>query len=133
MSASAAVARGREARIRLGLFPSTATVRREGAATVQDEDTGLMGSAWTDVYDGPFRYVGGSTRRIEVAGVEFQEATGRADFPADTTDLADGDVIEITAGEWTGTFLRIVEATKGDQRTARRVPVVEVPRPEEWV
>jgi hypothetical protein len=111
---------------------SRATVRRKTGATTQDEDTGLVDSGWAVVYDGPFRYVGGSTRRVEIAGVEFQEASGRADFPHNTTDLADDDLIEVTVGEWADTVLRIVEAVKGDQRTARRVPVVEVDRPEEW-
>ncbi len=118
-----------EARARM---TSTATVRRLTGRMVQDEDNGLEVPEWEDVYTGPFRYVGGSTKRVDIAGVEFQEATGRADFPHDTTDLADGDLIEVTAGEWAGTTLHIVEAVKGDQRTARRVPVVEVPRPEEW-
>lgn len=111
---------------------STATVRRKTGVMVQDESTGLEVPEWADVYTGPMRFVGGATRTVTIGGVEFQEATGRADFPHDTTDLADGDLIDITAGEWAGTVLSIVEAVKGDQRTARRVPVVEVSRPEEW-
>src|SRR5690349_12791389 len=111
---------------------STATVRRKTGVMVQNEETGEEVPEWEDVYTGPFRYVGGQTRTVTIAGIEYQEATGRADFPHDTTDLADNDLIDITAGEWAGTVLSIVEAVKGDQRTARRVPVVEVARPEEW-
>lgn len=111
---------------------STATVRRKTGVMTQDESTGLEVPEWAEVYTGPMRLVGGATRTVTIGGVEFQEATGRADFPHDATDLADGDLVEITAGEWAGTVLSIVEAVKGDQRTARRVPVVEVSRPEEW-
>lgn len=112
---------------------STATVRRKGAEVPQDEDTGLEGSAWADVHtDIRMRLVGGDTRRVTIGGVEFQQATARADFPHDTTDLADGDLIDVTAGEWAGAVFEIVEAVKGDQRTARRVPVREAERPEEW-
>lgn len=110
---------------------TAAVMRKTGARTVVD---GIEAPEWAAVHvSTPLRYVGGSTRRVEVGGVEFQEATGRADFPHDLADLADNDLIDITDGEWAGTVLRVVEATKGDQRTARRVPVVEVPRPEEWV
>lgn len=88
---------------------------------------------WATVHANlPFRLVGGDTRAVTVGGVTFQEATARADFPWDATDLADGDLLDVTSGEWAGSVFRIVEAVKGDQRTARRVPVVEVPRPEEW-
>ena len=118
----------------LARMTSTATVRRKtGNDGPQDETTGEQASTWASVYTGPMRFVGGSTRTVTIGGVEFQEATGRADFPHDTTDLADGDLVDITAGEWAGTVLSIVEAVKGDQRTARRVPVVEVARPGEWV
>lgn len=130
MSVQSVLASGR--RTALARMTSTATVRRMTGRTVQDESTGLEVPVWADVYTGPVRFVGGSTRTVTIGGVEFQEATGRVDFPHDTTDLADGDLVDITAGEWAGTVLRIVEAVKGDQRTARRVPVVEVPRPEEW-
>lgn len=117
----------------LARMTSTATVRRKTDTTAQNESTGLKDPVWTDVHtDEPGRFVGGSTRTVTIGGVEFQEATGRYDFRWNLTDLRDNDYIEITAGEWAGTVLSIVEAVKGDQRTARRVPVVEVPRPEEW-
>ena len=132
MSAAGAVARGREARVRLGMFPSTATVRRTTGRTTQDESTGLEVPVWAVVYSGPCRFVGGATRTVTIAGVEQQVETAEVHFPHDTTDLADGDLVEMTAGEWSGTVLSIVEAVKGDQRTARRVPVVQHDRPSEW-
>ena len=88
---------------------------------------------WDLIHVGiPFRLVGGDTRKVTVGGVDFQDATARGDFPWDTFDLADDDLVEIVEGEWADSVFRIVKAVKGDQRTARRVPVVEVPRPEEW-
>lgn len=116
----------------LARMTSTCTVRRTTGRTTQDEATGEEVPEWADAYSGPFRFVGGSSKTVTIGGVEFQEATGRADFPWNTTNLADGDLIDITAGDWAGTVLQIVEAIKGDQRTARRVPVVETSRPEEW-
>lgn len=115
----------------LARMTSRVNVRRlTGDTTVVD---GYEVPEWEYVYTGlPFRLVGGDTRKVTVGGVEFQEATARGDLPYDTTDLRDGDLIEVTSGEWTGSVWRVVEAVKGDQRTARRVPVEEVPRPEEW-
>lgn len=112
---------------------STATVRRKTGSTVQNETTGEEAPEWGAVYTGlPFRLVGGRSHSVTIGGVEFEEATARGDMPVGTDDLADGDLIEITAGEWAGSVWQIVEATKGDQRTARRVPVVEVSAPSEW-
>lgn len=88
---------------------------------------------WATVGVGvPFRLKGGANKAVTIGGVEFSEATGEGNLPAAWTDLADSDLLEITAGEWVGSVFRVVEAVKGDQQTARRVPVVEVPRPEEW-
>mgnify|MGYP003296445539 CR=1 FL=1 len=67
-----------------------------------------------------------------IGGVTFDQATAVGHMPASLTDLADGDLLDITSGEWAGSVFRVVEAVKGDQHTARRVPIVEVPRPEEW-
>jgi hypothetical protein len=53
-------------------------------------------------------------------------------LPASTTNLADGDLIEVTSGEWAGDVFRIVAAIRYDQKTARRLPIVEEPRPTEW-
>jgi hypothetical protein len=110
---------------------STCTIRRKTGATALVN--GFKVAVWDDVHaDEPVRFVGGSSRRIEIAGVGYEEASGRCDFRYDLTDLADGDFIDITAGEWAGTVLRVLDATKGDQRTARRVPVTEAERPAEW-
>lgn len=88
---------------------------------------------WGAVHvDLPFRLVPRGSRTLVVGGVEFENATARGDLPWDTTNLADDDFLEIVSGEWAGSVFRVVEAVKGDQRTARRVPVEEVPRPEEW-
>lgn len=122
----------------LARMTSTATVHRRTGVMVQDEDTGLEVPEWTTVYTGPFRLKGKGSRTVTIAGVEYEQATAEGHFVAidPETDapipLADNDLVEITAGEWAGTVLSIVEAVKGDQRTARRVPVVEEKRPEEW-
>lgn len=112
---------------------SRATVRRKTGNMVQDEDTGREVPEWAVIHtDLPFRLVPKGQRVVNIGGVEFSEATARGDMPHDTTDLLDDDHIDITSGEWSGTALRVLEAVKGDQRTARRVPVVEVDRPTEW-
>lgn len=116
---------------------STATVYRITGRTAQNETTGEEVPEWEAVLTGsPLRLVssraGGSSHTVTVGGVEFEEATARADFPAGTDELADNDYIDVTAGEWAGSAYRIVETVKGDQMTARRVPVVEVARPAEW-
>lgn len=116
---------------------SRVTVRRQ-SGTATDPETGLEGPGWVSVYaDLPFRLGGsssgdGGTRRVTIGGVEYQQATAVGHMPADTTDLRDGDLLEITSGEWSGSVFRIIEAVKGDQKTARRVPIVEVSRPGEW-
>jgi hypothetical protein len=109
---------------------SLVTIRREGPSVTVD---GLDVPAWVAVHVGlPFRLVAGTSQSVTVGGVEFEEATARGDMPWDTRDLRDDDLIEVTSGEWVGSVYRIVKAVKGDQRTARRVPVVEAQRPEEW-
>lgn len=115
-----------------------ATVRRKSGSTTVD---GMEVPTWTTVASGvPFRVSAGNaslstpgaTRRQVVGNVETMLASRVGHFPASFTDLADNDLIEVTAGENTGLVLRVVEATWLDQSTARRVPVVEVQRPEEW-
>lgn len=116
---------------------STAVVRRVDPANPGTDENGFEVDGWTTVYDGPFR-LGGSTRgdaptrRVSVGDVELQLAARVAHFPASTTGLRDGDVIEVTEGENAGAFLRIVEASWQDQATALRVPVVEAQRPSGW-
>ena len=132
---SARVARGRAAAT--ARMTSTVTIRRLTGNTTTVN--GYEVPVWEVVHVGiPFR-LGSSasgdlgTRAVVVGGVTFQQATAVGSLPWDTTDLRDSDLIDIVSGEWAGSVFRIVEAVKGDQKTARRVPVVEVPRPEEWV
>lgn len=114
---------------------SRGTIKRRGGTT-KDAD-GFDVPAWTTVYtDLPIRVGGadrgGSTSRsVSVGGVDLQLAVRVASVPHDTTGLRDGDVIEVTSGEFTG-FLRVVEASWQDQATARRLPVVETQEPEGW-
>jgi hypothetical protein len=68
------------------------------------------------------------SRTIDLGGVQVQVATRTAHFAHDT-DLRDGDLIEITAGELVGSVWRIVESDAADQQTARRVPVIATERP----
>jgi hypothetical protein len=110
---------------------STATVRRKSGTTTNAD--GFKVPAWVDVHtDLPFRLVPKGQHQVTIGGVSFSAATARGDMPWDTADLADDDLIEITAGEWVGEVLRLIEAVKGDQQTARRVPVESVARLSEW-
>lgn len=116
---------------------SRCTIRRATGRGAQNEATGRQTPTWQVTYSSlPIR-VGGSrdaaqTRREDVSGVELQTALRIAHLPHDTSNLRDGDLIEITSGENTGIVLRIVEATWQDQATARRLPVEQVTRPREW-
>ena len=112
---------------------SRVKVRRKGDPTKVD---GYDVDEWLVIYaDLPFRLSGtdGGTRRVTIGGVDFQDATAVGHMPASTIDLADDDLIEVISGEWPGTVWRVVEAVKKDQATARRVPITEAPRPEEWL
>ncbi len=117
---------------------SRATVRRATGRTVQDEATGREVTVWASVHTVlPFRLRQsrgsvGSSRSVSVGGVDLQLGNAEGHMPADTTDLRDGDLLEVTAGEWSGTVWRIVEAAVGDQQTARRVAIIEAARPKEW-
>lgn len=116
---------------------SRATVRRESGTTTNPDGFEVPG--WLDVYtDLPFRLGGADqggagTRTVTVGGTEVQVAVRTGSFPASTTNLRDGDLIEVTAGENAGTVWQIVEADFQDQATARRVPIVNTARPAEWV
>jgi len=116
----------------LARMTSRVDVYRKTDDTTTDAD-GYEVPVWEPIhYNLPFRLVGGDTHAVTVGGVTFQEATARGDMPWDTTDLEDNDLLDVTSGEWVGSVFRVVEAVKGDQRTARRVPVAEVSRPGEW-
>lgn len=113
---------------------STCIVRRRTGYTTVD---GMQVPAWTDVYSGPVRIAGAErgssgSRTVTVGDTAVSLATRSAHFPAATTGLRDDDLIDVTGGECAGLALRIVEASWHDQATARRLPVVQVQRPEEW-
>lgn len=137
MSVASVVQQGRRAAE--ARMTSRCTIRRETDRFDQDEDTGIESPLWDVLYtDLPFR-LGGTyrgdapSRRVEVGGVELQVAVRVGHLPASTSGLADGDLIDVTAGENAGLVFRIVEAEWQDQATARRVPLLAVDRPEEWL
>lgn len=72
----------------------------------------------------------GATRTVTIGQTELQLAVREWHCSFLSPDLRDGDVLEVIAGENVGLFFRIVEATGSDQATARRVPVVEIQKPE---
>lgn len=115
---------------------SRAIVKREGGPPVIVDELEVPG--WTTVEtDLPGRLAGSrggtaQTRTVTIGQTEVQLAVREWHCPADTNTLRDGDVIEVTAGENAGVFLRVVESAWQDQATARRVPVVEVQQPEGW-
>lgn len=117
---------------------SLATVRRKGGETVQDEDSGLDVPVWDVVHsDLSMRLSGAAAstspyRAVDLDGVTVTVPARILHFPADTTDLADGDMVEITSGENAGAVFRIIEASWQDQATARRVPAIGDQRPLEW-
>lgn len=115
---------------------SRATVKRPGGPPVVVD--GLEVDGWlTQHADLPGRIAAsrggaGQSRKITVGQTEVQVAVREWHCPASTSGLRDGDVIEVTAGENAGVFLRVVEGSWQDQATARRVPVVEIQQPEGW-
>ena len=116
---------------------STAAVMRDTGTTTTDAN-GYSVPVWATVYaEIPFR-LGGSnqggsgTRSVKVGTTDMQLAIRNGHFPAPTDLLRDGDLIEVSAGENASLVLRILEAAWQDQATARRVPVVQIQRPEEW-
>lgn len=138
---AARLARGRamaEARMGTAHGASDVRIMRKTGRSTQDETTGRQVPVWDTPYaDRPFRLDGsssgdGGSKKVTVADVEYEQATAVGHLPHDTYDLLDGDLIDITAGTWAGTVWRVVEAVKADQKTARRLPIVEVDRPEEW-
>lgn len=117
---------------------STANIWRATGKMGQDETTGLEVPLWELTHAAvPFRLGGANqgtsgTRKVTVGGVELQLATRTANLPASTSNLLDGDLIDVTSGENAGTVWRIVEGDWADQQTARRLPIVATERPEEW-
>jgi hypothetical protein len=116
---------------------SSALVKRSGGGPPLTDSDGFEVDAWETVYEGPFRLSGSprggaGSRTVRVGDVDVELAVRVGNFPAATTGLRDGDLIQITGGENAGGFLRIVEASWQDQATALRVPVVEAQRPGGW-
>ena len=131
MSLASTLARGRRAAE--SRMTSRCRIRRPDPQNPTVVD-GIESPGWADVYaDLPLRLTGGEGfRTVTVGETQTQVAVREAHVPADTTGLKDGDLIEVTAGENVGAVLRVVEASWQDQATARRLPVVEERRPEEW-
>lgn len=114
------------------------TIRRRTGRTTQNESTGERIPIW-DVVDThvPFRLSGsgssdGGSHKVDIGGVTYEQATAVGHLPAEFADLADNDFLEVTSGEWEGSVFSVVAAIVADQRTARRVPIAEERRPEEW-
>ena len=124
-----------EAEARMG---SRVTIRRDTGEVDRAPSTTLERPLWDTVdTEVPFRLDGsgsgdGGTRTVSIDGVDYQEATAVGHLPATRTDLADNDLLDLTTGEWAGTVWRVIKAVRADQKTARRVPIVEVGRPKEW-
>ena len=130
MSLSGTVAAGRLAAEPRML--TRCTIRRRTGRMAQDEDTGAEYPVWEIIAANvPLRLAGESTRTKSVPGGEIQTARRMAHLPV-VTIPADGDYLEVTAGESAGLVLEVLEADWADQKTARRVPVEAVQRPEEW-
>lgn len=115
---------------------SRATVKRQNGTTT-DAD-GYEVPAWQVIYtDLPCRVSPGSTsdggsRGVSIGGVTFEDATGVGHFPHPSPLFRDGDVLELTAGDWAGDFFTVVAAIRYDQQTARRLPIREASEPEGW-
>lgn len=112
-------------------MPGRVTIRRKAGRT-KDADQ-LDVDAWTVIAtDVPFRLIrGNSSRTVRIGESEVEVATRDGDLPVGTP-LADGDLLDITDGEFVGHVVQVIEAMGSDQRKSLRVPVVEVDRPEEW-
>lgn len=104
--------------------------RKTGATTTVDR---LKVPTWALTHPGcPLRLDEGSQRSVTIGDVVYETATAIAHLPATTDNLADDDVIAVTAGEWSGTFWRVVKATMADQKTARRLPIEQTSEPAGW-
>jgi hypothetical protein len=116
---------------------STCTVRRKtGASTIVN---GQKVPTWTAVHtDLPCRIGGANTGSAGFRTLSADIGGGVsvparvASLPHDTTDLRDGDLLEVTSGETEGLVFRLLEVDAQDQATALRVPVVGAARPMEW-
>ena len=131
---TAALAAGRRAAE--SRMTSRATIRRLGAPVPDPDDPEAQVDGWTVVVtDCPGRLAGSprggaGSRNVTVGGAEVTLAVREWHMPTWAPAPADGDLIEVTAGENAGVVLRVVEASGQDQATARRLPVIEARR--EW-
>jgi hypothetical protein len=85
---------------------SRATVRRKTGATTTDADGFEVPALVVAYTDRPCRIAAWPAQPVAVEVAERRRRRGRrsprvAHLPHDT-DLADGDLIEVTAGDWTG-------------------------------
>jgi len=116
---------------------STVTIRRK-TGNMTTNDRGLEVPEWAVIHeDLPARLSGTAANSApystqNIGGVGFTVAARVLNLPASTTDLADDDFADITAGDNAGGVVQLIEVGWQDQTTARRIPVVAVERPEEW-
>jgi hypothetical protein len=135
MSVASVLAAGR--RLAEARMTSRATISRKTGQMVKD-DNGYESPEWLIVAtDIPMRLSGmaanSSPYKTGTPGGGVMNYAARVlHFPISQSDLANDDLIEITAGENVGTVWRVIEATWQDQATARRVPAEQVKRPTEW-
>jgi hypothetical protein len=136
MSVASVLAAGR--RLAEARMTSRATISRKTGRMVKD-DNGYEVPEWIVVAtDVPMRLSGmaanSSPYKTETpAGGIVNYAARVLHLPVSQSDLANDDLVEITAGENAGTIWRVIEATWQDQATARRVPAEQVKRPAEWL
>lgn len=115
---------------------STCNVRRKTGATALVG--GFKVATWETVHSAIACRVAGAnsgssqSRTVSTGAADVAVPVRVVSFAYDTTDLRDGDLIELTAGDTDNLVLRIVEADPQDQATARRVLAVGTTRPAEW-
>lgn len=127
-----------EGRMGAGNGASTVHVWRKTGEMVPDESTGFHVPEWVvELADVPCRIASdrgaAPSRTVSTPGGDLTLGVRVAHLPASTEGLRDGDLIEVVAGRLVGSVWQVVEADDADQQTARRVPVVAVDRPGEWL
>lgn len=128
------LARGREAA--LARMESRVRILRDSGTTATDPSTGRQVRVWTVVAtDIPARLattarVGmGASRDTTSGGTRVQLALRTVHLPWHLEGIQDDDLMDFTSGEWAGTVWRTVEVEQADQKTSRRVPVIQARRP----
>lgn len=113
----------------------TGNIRRRLPDPVRNPTSGLLEDGWDVVHSElPGRLDGAEQSRTETVGnVSTEQSVTLLHLPWNTFDLLDGDLYEITAGDWAGHVVRILETPRRDQKTARRLPVVDEEKPREWL